>query len=59
MVGHNGSGDLVDHVHIPAPRREPTTEQTRERILALAPSTLELRKRLSDAAGDATSETED
>jgi hypothetical protein len=46
--GHNNeSGDLVD-LNIPAPRVEMTAEEVRERIIALAPSTLELRKRLSD-----------
>lgn len=44
-------GDLVD-LHIPAPRREMTAEQVRERLLALAPSTLELRKRLLAAQDD-------
>lgn len=38
-------GDLVD-LHIPAPRQEMTAEEVRERIASLAPSTLELRKRL-------------
>lgn len=37
----------MDLVHIPEPRQELTAEQVRERIVALAPSMLELRQRLA------------
>jgi hypothetical protein len=45
-------GEHLVEPHIPAPRSELSAEELRERLIALAPSTLELRRRLSEAGDD-------
>ena len=50
-VTNDPRGYLVEP-HVPAPRPELSADELRERIIALAPSTLELRKRLDQARED-------